>query len=90
MPEPGAARPAGVIVIPPGEGRRYACGPMHSVFLADGAETGDRYSASSALNVFIPGGFEANMPGIVEWYRAQSEGAPVTSAEAPRDDSPSA
>jgi mannose-6-phosphate isomerase-like protein (cupin superfamily) len=107
---------------------------MRSVFLADGAETGDRYSVSiwwvapgqpgpgahahdaneelfyviegtmtflvgdvhvdaaagtflripagvthdfenrtahpaGALNVFVPGGFEANMPAIVEWYR---------------------
>jgi len=107
---------------------------MHSVFLADGEETGKRYSVSiwsvepgkpgpgahaheaneelfyvvdgtmtflvgdvyidatagtflripagvvhdfenrttepaAALNVFIPGGFEDNMPAIVEWYR---------------------
>ncbi len=28
--------PAGVIVIPAGEGRHYPCGPMQSVFLADG------------------------------------------------------
>ena len=26
---------------------------------------------AGALNVFIPGGFESNMPAIVEWYRAQ-------------------
>ena len=128
------ALPAGVIVLPPGEGRHYPCGPMNSVFLADGAETGDRYSVSiwwvdaesrgpgahsheaneelfyviegtmtflvgdqqvdatagtflripagvthdfenrtasraGALNVFIPGGFEANMPAIVDWFR---------------------
>jgi mannose-6-phosphate isomerase-like protein (cupin superfamily) len=130
--------PAGAIVLPPGEGRHYACGPMQSDFLADGDETGDRYSVSiwwvdpgkpgpgahshdaneelfyviegtmtfligdqhvdaaagtflripagvthdfenrtarraGALNVFIPGGFESNMPAIVEWYRAQAE-----------------
>ena len=130
--------PPGVLVLPPGHGRHYACGPMHSVFLADGAETGDRYSVSiwfvtpgqpgpgahthdaneelfyvvegtmtflvgdvyvdaaagtflripagvmhdfenrtsmpaAALNVFIPGGFEATMPAIVEWYRAGEE-----------------
>jgi len=153
--EPNAARPAGVIVIPPGEGRHYACGPMHSVFLADGAETGDRYSVSiwwvspgqsgpgahshdandelfyviegtmtflagdewidaavgtflripagvthdfenrtaspaGALNVFIPGGFEANMPAIVEWYRTQAHDRSVTSAVDQPDDSPSA
>jgi mannose-6-phosphate isomerase-like protein (cupin superfamily) len=123
-----------VIVLPPGEGRHYPCGPMNSVFLADGDETGDRYSVSiwwvdagspgpgahsheaneelfyviegtmtflvgdrhvdatagtflripagvthdfenrtasraGALNVFIPGGFEANMPAIVDWFR---------------------
>jgi mannose-6-phosphate isomerase-like protein (cupin superfamily) len=109
---------------------------MQSVFLADGAETGDRYSVSiwwvdpgkpgpgahahaaneelfyvvegtmtflvgdrhvdavagtflripagvthdfenrttaraGALNVYIPGGFEADMPAIVEWFRSQ-------------------
>ena len=109
---------------------------MRSVFLADGDETGDRYSVSiwwvdpgkpgpgahsheaneelfyviegtmtflvgdqrvdapagtflripagvvhdfenrtphqaGALNVFIPGGFESNMPAIVEWFRSQ-------------------
>jgi mannose-6-phosphate isomerase-like protein (cupin superfamily) len=129
------ALPAGVIVLPPREGRHYPCGPMNSVFLADGEETGDRYSVSiwrvdaesrgpgahsheaneelfyviegtmtflvgdqhvdatagtflripagvthdfenrtasraGALNVFIPGGFEANMPAIVDWFRA--------------------
>ena len=37
---------AGVIVLLPGEGRHYDCGPMHSVFLADGDETADRYSVS--------------------------------------------
>jgi mannose-6-phosphate isomerase-like protein (cupin superfamily) len=26
---------------------------------------------AGALNVFIPGGFEANMPAIVEWFRSQ-------------------
>jgi mannose-6-phosphate isomerase-like protein (cupin superfamily) len=130
--------PPGVILLPPGEGRHYPCGPMQSAFLADGEETGDRYSASiwwvdpgkpgpgahshtaneelfyviegtmtflvgdqhvdaiagtflripagvmhdfenrtmhraAALNVFIPGGFESNMPSIVEWYRAQAQ-----------------
>lgn len=128
--------PPGVILVSLGEGRHYSCGPMHSVFLADGAESGDRYSASiwwvdpgrggpgahrheandelfsviegtktflvgdqrldatvgtslripagvihdfenrtadraGALNVFMPGGFEAHMPAIVEWYRSQ-------------------
>jgi mannose-6-phosphate isomerase-like protein (cupin superfamily) len=28
---------------------------------------------AAALNVFIPGGFESNMPSIVEWYRAQAQ-----------------
>ena len=141
MPESSAALPAGVIVLPAGKGRQYPCGPMHSVFLADGAETGDRYSVSiwwvspgrpgpgahshdaneelfyvvegtmtflvgdqwidaaagtflripagvthdfenrtpnpaGVLNVFIPGGFEADMPEIVEWYRTHGQGEP--------------
>jgi mannose-6-phosphate isomerase-like protein (cupin superfamily) len=25
---------------------------------------------AGALNIFIPGGFESNMPAIVAWYRA--------------------
>lgn len=130
--------PTGVIHLPPGEGRHYHCGPMQSLFLADGEETGDRYAVSiwwvdpgkpgpgahyhetnkelfyviegtmtflvgdqrvdatagtflrilagvthdfenriarraGALNVFIPGGFESNMPAIVEWYRARAQ-----------------
>ena len=28
---------------------------------------------AGALNVFIPGGFESNMPAIVEWFRAQPQ-----------------
>lgn len=127
--------PAGVILVRPGAGRHYDCGPMHSEFLADGEENANRYSASiwwvspgkpgpgahfheaneelfyvvegtmtflvgdqyidatpgtflripagvthdfenrttqraGVLNVFIPGGFEAEMPAIVEWFRA--------------------
>jgi mannose-6-phosphate isomerase-like protein (cupin superfamily) len=126
--------PGGVLFVPPGFGRHYGCGPMESMFLADGDETGDRYSVSiwrvdphqpgpgahshaaneelfyviegtmtfrvgehwvdapagtfvrvpigvthdfenrtcdraGVLNVFIPGGFEAQMPEIVEWFR---------------------
>lgn len=34
------------IVLLPGKGRSYACGPMTAIFKADGAETADRYSAS--------------------------------------------
>ena len=140
MPVTHSALPAGVIVLPAGEGRPYPCGPMQSVFLADGEETGDRYSVSiwwvdpeksgpgahsheaneelfyviegtmtflvgdqlidakagtflripagvahdfsnrtaqraGILNVFIPGGFESNMPAIVEWYRARTPSA---------------
>ncbi len=30
-------------------------------------------SRAGALNVFPPGGFEANMPAIVDWFRAQGE-----------------
>jgi mannose-6-phosphate isomerase-like protein (cupin superfamily) len=43
---PTAELAGGVIVLPPGAGRHYACGPMQSVFLADGEETGDRYAVS--------------------------------------------
>jgi mannose-6-phosphate isomerase-like protein (cupin superfamily) len=136
---PDETLPEGVIVLEPGAGRQYPCGPMHAAFLADGAETGDRYSVSlwwvepdrpgpgahshaaneelfyvvegtmtfqvgdrhldagvgtflrvpagvlhdfynrsatraGVLNVFIPGGFEANMAGIVEWFRTRPEG----------------
>lgn len=38
--------PEGVLVVGPGEGRSYPCGPMQAVFKADGAETGSRYSVS--------------------------------------------
>ena len=38
--------PPGVILLLPGEGRQYDCGPMRSIFLADGEESGERYSAS--------------------------------------------
>ncbi len=136
MPPSSGRLPAGVILVRPGEGRQYDCGPMQSAFLADGEESGNRYSVSiwwvspgspgpgahsheaneelfyviegtmtflvgdqyidaepgkfirvpagvthdfenrtrqcvGALNVFIPGGFEVQMPVIVEWFRAQ-------------------
>jgi mannose-6-phosphate isomerase-like protein (cupin superfamily) len=35
-----------VIFLLPGEGRTYEAGPMHAVFKADGAETGDDYCVS--------------------------------------------
>ena len=121
------------IVLSPGKGRSYACGPMTAVFKADGRETGDRYSVSEwavgphspgsgphmhesneelflvtqgvmsirvgdewidaprgtfirvpagvihdfenrisefavLFNVYLPGGFEPMMPGIVSWF----------------------
>ncbi len=121
------------VVLGPGEGRIYPCGPMRAIFKADGAETRGWYSISEwwleprsdgpgahshadnddlfyvlegrpeilvgdrwhqtergsfvlvpsgtvhdfrnrgdmragLLNVFIPGGFEGNMPGIVKWF----------------------
>ena len=34
------------IILLPGKGRSYACGPMTAVFKADGAETAERYSVS--------------------------------------------
>ena len=138
MPSTTAPLPPDVILLPPGEGRHYPCGPMHALFLADGAESGDRYSVSiwwvepgrpgpgahaheaneelfyviegtmafrvgdvwvdapagtflripagvthdfanrtaeraGALNVFIPGGFEAHMPAIVDWFRTHPQ-----------------
>lgn len=39
----------GIICLPPGSGRRYAMGRLTAVFKADGAETGERYSASEWL-----------------------------------------
>jgi mannose-6-phosphate isomerase-like protein (cupin superfamily) len=124
------------IVLPPGSGRTYDCGPMRAVFKADGIETADRYSVSewtvaphssgsgphsheandelflvtdgtmavrvadkwitaergtflripagvvhdfenrtdhpaTLFNVFLPGGFEQNMPEIVAWFARQ-------------------
>ncbi len=48
--------PPGVIVLAPGKGRHYPCGPMQSIFLADAEETGDRYSVSLwALDPGKPG-----------------------------------
>lgn len=34
------------LVLLPGQGRTYDCGPMRAVFKADGAETAGRYSVS--------------------------------------------
>lgn len=122
------------LIVPAGQGRRYEMGGMTSLFLADGAETNDRYSISEwwlephqtgpgahvheanddifyvlqgsatfwlngkkmlaqpgtfirapagvshdfanesdarvgLLNIYIPGGFEQDMPAIVEWFK---------------------
>jgi mannose-6-phosphate isomerase-like protein (cupin superfamily) len=46
MPATAKPLPSGVIFIPAGEGRHYACGPMQSTFLADGQESGNRYAVS--------------------------------------------
>lgn len=35
-----------ILCLPPGAGRRYAMGRLTATFKADGAETGERYSAS--------------------------------------------
>jgi mannose-6-phosphate isomerase-like protein (cupin superfamily) len=122
------------IYLKPGGGRAYSMGGMSAIFMADGKETGDRYSISQwwlephtagpgphshseddvffvlegtihfligdkwieakkgsfvlapggmthdfenrsarragALNLSFPGGFEENMPAIVEWFEA--------------------
>jgi quercetin dioxygenase-like cupin family protein len=124
---------ASVVVLHPGEGRAYPMGRISSVFKADGAETGNKYSVSEwwlepntkgpgihshpeddlfyviegvmsvyvdsrwidapkgsfvlvpggvehdfenrsdsragILNFAIPGDFEEEMPGIVEWFK---------------------
>jgi mannose-6-phosphate isomerase-like protein (cupin superfamily) len=46
MPGASAAMPEDAILLRPDEGRHYECGPMHAIFLADGAESGDRYCVS--------------------------------------------
>jgi mannose-6-phosphate isomerase-like protein (cupin superfamily) len=46
MPATAKPLPSGVIFIPAGQGRHYACGPMQSTFLADGEESGNRYAVS--------------------------------------------
>ncbi|HEY0777107.1 MAG TPA: hypothetical protein VGD56_03995 [Gemmatirosa sp.] len=49
---PDAAHPVLPDTLSPGGrrsapgGRHYGCGPMQTVFLADGGETGDRYAVS--------------------------------------------
>ena len=44
------------IVLSPGKGRSYACGPMTAVFKADGRETRDPYSVSEwAVSAAQPG-----------------------------------
>lgn len=45
-PKTDARLPDDVILVSPGQGRRYPCGPMQSEFLADGDETSNRYSVS--------------------------------------------
>ena len=81
--------PAGVILLPPGEGRHYPCGSMQSVFLADGVESGDRYSVSiwwvdpgkpgpgahsHAANEELVYVIEGTMTFLVEWYRTHADG----------------
>ncbi len=39
-------RPAGALILGPGDGRTYRLGPMRAVFKADGPETGNRYCVS--------------------------------------------
>jgi mannose-6-phosphate isomerase-like protein (cupin superfamily) len=43
---PGGAKADDVLFVPPGGGRPYDLGPLHSPFLADGVESGDRYCVS--------------------------------------------
>lgn len=46
MPSTSSRKP---LVLKPGEGRSYPCGPMTAIFKADGEETGERYSISEWL-----------------------------------------
>jgi hypothetical protein len=46
--------------------------PERRVFCLD-FENRTRQRAG-VLNVFSPGGFEAEMPGIVEWFKAHGDG----------------
>ena len=79
--------PQGVIYLPSGSGRSYPMGGMRSVFKADGEETTDTYSISEwwleahqsgpgagFLNIYIPGGFEQEMPAIVDWFKERGAG----------------
>src|SRR5579862_4360742 len=129
-PEQSLRKP---LIVRPAQGRRYGMGRMQAIFLADGQETGDRYSISEwwleprtpgpgihshpddhifyvltgtlslfidgewteatrgccalipgglphnfenrgeeecgFLNVNTPGGFEEDLPGIVQWFK---------------------
>jgi mannose-6-phosphate isomerase-like protein (cupin superfamily) len=132
IPNAPTAHPEIPLILKPGAGRRYEMNGLSAVFLADGAETGDKYSISEwwleprtkgpgahkhdeddvfyvlegtvsflvgecwveaakgafvrapggilhdfenrsadragVLNLSFPGGFEQNMPMIVDWF----------------------
>lgn len=61
--------------------------PKGSVVIAPGGTPHDfenrSASRAGALNLSVPGDFEAHMPGIAEWFRARSE-ADSRTANAPR------
>jgi hypothetical protein len=52
--------------------RRLRGTPAINSFRCDAHFENRTARRAGALNVFIPGGFESNMPAIVEWYRAQA------------------
>lgn len=56
----------GIIRLPPGGGRRYAMGRLTALFKADGAETGERYSASEWL-------LDPGQPGVGAHYHEMNE-----------------
>lgn len=77
------------IFLAPGEGRDDPMGRIRALFKADRDETAGRYSISEwwleprtnrsdaragVLNLSCPGGFEEDMPGIVEWFEQHPPG----------------
>ena len=53
-------------MLPAGRRRIPAGGVTHDFENRSGSRAG-------ALNVFLPGGFEALMPAIVDWFAAQND-----------------
>jgi mannose-6-phosphate isomerase-like protein (cupin superfamily) len=77
--------PLAPIVLGPDEGRAYAMlvgdrwidAPRGSFVFIPAGTTHDFANRSDApmglFNVFVPGGFETNMPAVVRWFEEQAE-----------------